>query len=33
MYIKKKVHINGSPLRYFKNLGFGENKTQIKENI
>jgi hypothetical protein len=33
MYLKKKVHINGSPLRNLKNLGFGENKIQIKENI
>jgi hypothetical protein len=29
MYIKKKVHINGSPFRYLKSLCFGENKIQI----
>jgi hypothetical protein len=33
MYKNKKVHISGSPFKYLKNLGFGENEIQIKENI
>jgi hypothetical protein len=33
MLKKNYAHINGSPVRYLKNLGYSKNKIQIKENI
>jgi hypothetical protein len=33
MFKKNKVQISERPLRYLKNLGFGENEIQVKKII